>query len=81
MSTAFPRTTRGELGAGLEYECIDCLGTNCGIDDPIAIMEMGNLAMPYGMDVIALGNTIAFVKSSIIEHRRPADTGLITHLD
>jgi aldehyde:ferredoxin oxidoreductase len=66
----------GELGAGLEYECIDCLGTNCGIEDPIAIMEMGNLADAYGMDVIALGNTLAFVKElyhrGIIDQR---DTG------
>jgi aldehyde:ferredoxin oxidoreductase len=38
------------------------MGTNCGILDPIAIMEMGNLADKYGMCVIGLGNTIAFAK-------------------
>ena len=52
----------GEVGSALEFECIDCLGTNCGIQDPVAIMEMENLADMYGMCVIGLGNTIAFAK-------------------
>lgn len=53
---------KGERGEALEYEAICCLGTNCGIQDPVAIMEMENLADLYGIDVIALGNTIAFAK-------------------
>jgi aldehyde:ferredoxin oxidoreductase len=53
---------KGELGEGLEYECIYCLGTNCGIEDPIAILEMENIADAYGIDVIAIGNTIALAK-------------------
>ena len=53
---------KGERGEALEYEAIYCLGTNCGIEDPVAIMEMENLADLYGIDVIALGNTIAFAK-------------------
>lgn len=52
----------GEEGSALEFECIACLGTNCSIQDPIVIMEMENLADAYGMDVIGLGNTIAFAK-------------------
>ena len=52
----------GEVCAALEYECIACMGTNCGINDPIIIMEMENLADKYGMCVIPLGNTIAFAK-------------------
>jgi aldehyde:ferredoxin oxidoreductase len=52
----------GEINSGLEFECIHCLGTNCGIEDPIAIMEMENLADKHGMCVIGLGNTIAFAK-------------------
>ena len=48
---------RGERGEALEYEAIYCMGTNCGIDDPVAIMEMENLADLYGIDVIAIGNT------------------------
>ncbi|MGL1861525.1 MAG: aldehyde ferredoxin oxidoreductase family protein [Pseudodesulfovibrio sp.] len=52
----------GEEGKAMEYECIFCLGTNCGVTDPITIMEMENLCDIYGMDVIAIGNTIAMVK-------------------
>lgn len=53
---------KGERGEALEYEAIYCLGTNCGIEDPVAIMEMENLADIYGIDIIALGNTIALAK-------------------
>ena len=53
---------KGERGEALEYEAIYCLGTNCGIEDPVAIMEMENLADIYGVDVVALGNTIALAK-------------------
>ncbi|WP_432738285.1 aldehyde ferredoxin oxidoreductase family protein [Maridesulfovibrio sp. FT414] len=52
----------GEEGKAMEYECIFCMGSNCGITDPVAIMEMENLCDTYGMDVLALGNTIAMVK-------------------
>jgi len=52
----------GEVGAGLEFEAIYCLGVNSGVEDPLAIMEMENLVDMYGMDVIGLGNTIAFAK-------------------
>lgn len=52
----------GEVCSSLEYECIACMGTNCGIENPIIIMEMENLADKYGMCVIGLGNTIAFAK-------------------
>jgi len=53
---------KGEIGKSLEYETISCIGINCGILDPLAIMEMGNLADKYGMDTIPLGNAIAFAK-------------------
>lgn len=53
---------KGEVGKGLEYEGIYSLGTNCGIEEPIKIMEMENLADKYGTCVIGLGNTIAFIK-------------------
>ncbi|WP_421899916.1 aldehyde ferredoxin oxidoreductase family protein [Maridesulfovibrio sp.] len=52
----------GETGKAMEYECIFCLGTNCGITDPVAIMEMENICDAYGMDVLALGNTVAMLK-------------------
>jgi aldehyde:ferredoxin oxidoreductase len=50
------------------------MGMNCGIDDPVAIMEMGNLGDAYGMDVVSLGNTLAFVKECF-------ERGLITAAD
>jgi aldehyde:ferredoxin oxidoreductase len=53
---------KGEIGKGLEYEGIHCLGTNCGIMDPVSILEMENLADMFGMDVIGLGNSIAYAK-------------------
>jgi aldehyde:ferredoxin oxidoreductase len=53
---------KGEIGEALEYEAIYCLGTNCGVLDPIAIMEMQNLCDAYGVDIIAIGNTIALAK-------------------
>jgi aldehyde:ferredoxin oxidoreductase len=53
---------KGEIGEALEYEAIYCLGTNCGVLDPVAIMEMENLCDAYGVDVIAIGNTIALAK-------------------
>ncbi len=53
---------KGEIGEALEYEAIYCLGTNCGVFDPIAIMEMENLCDAYGVDVVAIGNTIALAK-------------------
>jgi aldehyde:ferredoxin oxidoreductase len=52
----------GEKGGALEYECVFCLGINCGITDPVAILEMENLCDRYGMDVIAAGNTLAMIK-------------------
>ncbi len=74
---------KGEVGKGLEYEAIYCLGTNCGVFDPIAIMEMGNLCDIYGVDVIAMGNTIAFAKDlynkGIIDERVTGGLDLSWH--
>jgi aldehyde:ferredoxin oxidoreductase len=69
----------GERGAGLEYEAIYCLGTNCGVLDPIAIMEMESLCDAYGVDVIELGNTIALAKD--LYHRGVIDDGVTDGLD
>ncbi|MGR6836425.1 aldehyde ferredoxin oxidoreductase family protein [Syntrophomonas erecta] len=52
----------GEIGKALEHECIFCLGTNCGITEPVPILVMENLADKYGMCVVALGNAVAFAK-------------------
>ncbi len=53
---------KGERGEALEYESIFCMGTNCGVTDPVAIMEMSNLGDIYGLDVIPLGNAMALAK-------------------
>jgi aldehyde:ferredoxin oxidoreductase len=53
---------KGEHGEALEYESIFCMGTNCGVTDPAAIMEMSNLGDMYGLDVIPLGNAMALAK-------------------
>jgi len=52
----------GEVGKAMEHECLHCLGTNCGVTEPVAIMTMENLADKYGMCVIGLGNAIALAK-------------------
>jgi len=69
----------GEAGKALEYECIFCLGTNCGITEPVPIMVQENLADKYGICVIALGNAIAMAKElymrGILTER---DTGGLT---
>ena len=53
---------KGEHGEALEYESIFCMGTNCGVCDPVAIMEMSNLGDIYGLDVIPMGNAMALAK-------------------
>lgn len=53
---------KGERGGLLEYEALMCIGTNCGIMEPEPIMMMEILCDQYGMCVIGLGDTIAFVK-------------------
>ena len=52
----------GEEGKALEYEAIYCMGINSGILDPVAILEMENLADKYGMCVVGLGNAVALAK-------------------
>jgi aldehyde:ferredoxin oxidoreductase len=45
---------------GPEYETLGALGSNCGIFDPDAILELNFYADTYGLDTISLGNSIAF---------------------
>ena len=45
---------------GPEYETLGGLGSNCGIFDPAAILELNFYADTYGIDTISLGNSIAF---------------------
>ena len=64
----------GEVGKGLEYETIFCMGTNCGVMDPVSIMVMGNLADKYGVCTIPMGNVLAFAKELY-------DKGILTKKD
>lgn len=45
---------------GPEYETLGGLGSNCGIFDPAAVLELNFYADTYGIDTISLGNSIAF---------------------
>ena len=45
---------------GPEYETIGAVGSNCGIFDPAAVLELNFYADTYGLDTISLGNSIAF---------------------
>ena len=45
---------------GPEYETLASLGSNCGIDDLIAIAKANELCNAYGLDTISTGATIAF---------------------
>lgn len=45
---------------GPEYETIGAIGTNTGIFDPLAILELNFYCDTYGIDTISCGNSIAF---------------------
>jgi aldehyde:ferredoxin oxidoreductase len=45
---------------GPEYETVAGLGSNIGVFDPLAIIEMNFYADTYGVDTISLANSIAF---------------------
>ncbi len=45
---------------GPEYETLAALGSNCGIDDPLAIAKGNELCGAYSLDTISTGAVIAF---------------------
>lgn len=45
---------------GPEYETIAALGSNCGIDDIVAVAKANELCNKYGLDTISTGAVIAF---------------------
>lgn len=49
----------GVAGEGPEYETIWAFGSDCGVDDLMAITRANNLCNDYGMDTISTGATIA----------------------
>lgn len=51
--------TDGEVHSP-EYETIGALGSNCGLNDPRAVIKAAQLCDDYGIDTISAGGTIAF---------------------
>jgi len=45
---------------GPEYETINMLGSNCGIDDLVTVCKGNELCNKYGLDTISTGSAIAF---------------------
>jgi aldehyde:ferredoxin oxidoreductase len=58
---------------GPEYETIAGMGSNCGIFDPDAVIEMNFYCDAYGLDTISAGTAIAFAmecyESRLIDRR------------
>ncbi len=46
---------------GPEYEAMAAFGSNCGVDDNLAVSKANELANAYGLDAISTGASIAFV--------------------
>lgn len=45
---------------GPEYETLGAIGSNCGIFDPVSILELNFYLDTYGIDTISFGNSVAF---------------------
>lgn len=56
---------------GPEYETLAALGSNCGVDDLLAVAKANERCAAYGLDTISTGATIAFVMECV-------DRGLLT---
>jgi aldehyde:ferredoxin oxidoreductase len=56
-----PDGTRGEFLAKFDYEPVNLLSTNLGIDDPYQAAELISLGDRLGMDSISLGTTLGYV--------------------
>ena len=52
---------------GPEYETIAGEGSNIGVFDPLAIIEMNFYCDTYGIDTISFGNSVAFVMECYAE--------------
>ena len=59
---------------GPEYETIAMLGSNCGIDDLVAVAKGNELCNKYGLDTISTGGSIAFAMECF-------ENGIITEKD
>jgi aldehyde:ferredoxin oxidoreductase len=45
---------------GIEYECLQAVSSNCGIDDMTAAIRLVDLADRSGMDAMSMGVTLSF---------------------
>ncbi|MDA8218835.1 MAG: aldehyde ferredoxin oxidoreductase family protein [Dehalococcoidales bacterium] len=73
VATHEPYETKPEYG-GPEYETLAALGSDCGVDDLMAVNKASELCNRYCMDSISVGATIAFAMECF-EH------GLLTKED
>ncbi|MBI5959070.1 MAG: aldehyde:ferredoxin oxidoreductase [Chloroflexi bacterium] len=62
-----PYNGQAVLVDGPEYETIAGEGSNLGIFDPLAIIEMNFYCDTYGIDTISFGNSVAFVMECYAE--------------
>lgn len=65
---------KGTVLQGPQFETIGLLGSNCGVDDIIAVTRANYLCNQYGLDTISTGNAIAFAIECY-------QKGLITDVD
>ncbi len=49
---------------GIEYECLQAVSSNCGIDDMTAAIMMVDIADRSGMDAMSMGVTISYTMES-----------------
>ncbi len=45
---------------GIEYECLQAVGSNCGISDMTAAIRLIDVADRSGMDAMSMGVTISY---------------------
>jgi aldehyde:ferredoxin oxidoreductase len=55
------RVTIDRAYGGPEYETMGALGSDCGVNDMVAVCKGNEMAARWGLDTIGLGTTIAFV--------------------
>jgi aldehyde:ferredoxin oxidoreductase len=62
------------LYGGPQYETVAALGSNCGVDDLVAVAKGNELCNAYGIDTISTGSSISFAMECFQE-------GLLTKQD
>lgn len=68
------RYTLDPVYGGPEYETLSALGSNCGVDNLLAVAKANERCAAYGLDTISTGGTIAFVMECV-------QRGLLTATD